>query len=562
MFMVNRMKYIMPDSAFSGQKNVKTGLKRILGLLVLLVVAYSHPTFADKGTNKVQLLRAKNLIKAGDFGAAWKMLASFQKSDTSTAELYFLGGSCLFQLREYADAVPQFERSVRLKPEEDIRKYYLLARVYHAEGFPQKAIPMYEKFINFNPRDKEELEEAKEYLSQSRRAIEWMGKPLNVSLSNMGDSINSEFPEYNPSLTADGSTMIFTSRRPETTGKKQDPDDGLFMEDIFISYRNQVTGIWSDAIPVEGQLNTESHDANLSLSPDGSQIFVYRNMGSKGSGEIFVSKKNKNGKWAAARKVEGDVNSSYFESSACITPDGKTLYFVSERDKKGFGLGDIYLSKRVSKTEWGEPENLGPEINDAYDQIGVFMHPDGKTIYFSSDNPKGMGGYDIYRASFDNGKWSKPENLGYPINTTGDERFFHLSTDGRTAWISSNRAGGKGGIDIWQIDLSKLAENSGSKELLPAEAQSLSILSGQVIDSKASPVPDAEIQITDESSGKLYSIETNETGNYFITLTGNRNYQVKVSHAGFKVNTFSIFVIAKEQGTFTNEKMIVLEQAP
>lgn len=542
------------------QSSVITTFRRVIqSLFIAVILIFSAQcAMADKETGKVQLLRARNLMNAGDFGGAWKMIASFQKKDTSTAELYFMGGKCLFQLKEFKDAIPQLERSIRLSPKDDIQKYYLLGRVYHAEGEPQKAIGAYESYLNNNPSDKEEIGEAKAFLDQSRRAIDWMGKPLNVRLINMGDSVNTEYNEYNPSLTADGSTLIFTSRRPETTGKKQDPDDGLYMEDIYIAYRNQQTGRWSEAHPLEGQLNTDAHDANLSLSPDGAQIFVYRNMGSKGSGEIFVSKKNKSGKWSAAKKLEGEVNTSYFESSACISPDGKQLYFVSEREKKGLGMGDIYLSKKVSKAVWGEPENLGSLINNEFDQIGVFVHPDGKTIYYASDHPGGIGGYDIYKSSFEKGVWSQPENLGYPINTTGDERFLHLSTDGKTAWLSSNRPGGKGGIDIWEIDLSGLQKDEKKKDLLPKETN-ISILSGQVIDSKSTSIADVEIVITDESDGKTYTISSDENGKYFITLSGNRKYQVNINHPGYKPNSFSIFLQAREEGTFTNEKMIVLE---
>jgi len=555
------MRYYRNISLFAAhlpmQRLITSHLRPVIGLIIVLVLGNHQSAFADKGTSRAQLLRVKNLMNANDFAAAWRLIATLEKSDTVSAELYYMGGTCLYSLKEFADAIPRFERSIRLNPDKDIEKYYMLGRVYHSNGKPHQAIAAYESFLAKSPANKEESKEAALYLAQSKRAIEWMTKPMDVRLINLGDSINTEFNEYNPSLAADGLTLIFTSRRPETTGKKQDPDDGLFLEDIYISYRNPETGHWSEAHQVEGNLNTDAHDANLCLSPDGNQMFVYRNMGERGSGEIYLSKLSRNGKWSAAKKVEGEINSSYFESSACLNPDGNKLYFVSEREKKGFGMGDIYISKKVDK-KWASPENLGPEINDEYDQIGIFIHPDGKTLYFASDNPKGMGGYDIYKSSLVNDKWSAPENLGYPINTHGDERFIHLSTDGNSAWISSNRLGGKGGIDIWEIDLSNLAKDDNTKSLLPEE-KSISILSGQVIDTKSSPVADAEIQITETPGGAYYTVTSDENGKYFITLAGNKNYQVQVKHPGFKPNNFHIFVQAKEKGTFTNEKMIVLE---
>lgn len=392
-----------------------------------------------------------------------------------------------------------------------------------------------------------------------------INNPRNVKMTNLGEAINSEYPDYSASVSADGKTMIFTSRRPESTGKKQDPEDGKFFEDIFISIKDSISGKWMPAEPIEGNLNTDGHDANMSISADGKQIFVYRNVGYTRSGEIFVSKLGRTGKWSEAKPVEGDVNSSYFESSACLSTDGKTMYFVSEREKGGFGMGDIYMSKREGKNEWGKAFNLGPIINDAYDQIGVFMHPDGKTMYFASNSPRAIGGYDIFKTTFENGAWSKPENLGAPINTFGDERFFCMSTDGQKAWLSSDREGTAGELDIWEIDFSEVKKEAeanieASATPIVPKGPALSIISGKIIDSFAGELVEAEFTITERESGKAVTVQTDENGQYFSTLEGNKNYILQISKEGFTPYKFEFFLKAEDEGTFTLEKIIVLEK--
>ncbi len=529
-------------------------------LLVICVLMPFQPAFsADKGTSKMQLLRVKNMMAAGDFIAAFRVLREYEKTDSITSELYYLSGKCDFNLKNYDDAIRRFDKSIRLNELEDLEKYYYLGRSYQSLGNLQSAISTYREFLAKHPKKSTEAEEAKTFLEQCVRADQMIKNPVAVTITNTGIAVNSEFPEYNPCVSADGQTLIFTSRRPESTGKLVDPEDGKFYEDIYISKRDTLTGSWMEASSASGQLNSEAHDANMSLSPDGKQIFVYRNMGSRGSGELFVSKLSKTGKWSAASRLEGDVNTSYFESSACLSPDGKTLYFVSERPKGGFGMGDIYMARKEGKTGWGKAVNLGPSVNDEHDQIGVFVHPDGKTLYFSSNSPQSLGGYDVFKTTFENGKWSSPENLGYPINTTGDERCFVMSTDGRRAWFSSDREGTQGDYDIWELEFPAPVRKAESGSSVPSGAI-LSIVSGQIIDSDAIQVIETEITVIEKSSGKESSFSSDENGQYFMTLEGNKDYTLKVNAPGFKPYTYDFFLKTLEAGTFTQEKVIVLDR--
>jgi tetratricopeptide (TPR) repeat protein len=533
----------------------------LLLISFILPEAYSFEAY-DKGPSKIQLLRIKNMMLGGEYAAAWRALREMEKTDSSSAEVFFMSGECNFHLKNYAEAKEKLIHSITLDPNENPEKYFYLGRTNQQIGLLKEAIPQYQTYIEKAPKKAYELEEAAEYLTQCRKAIEMMEHPVNVTITNIGGNINSEYPEYNPSISADGNLMIFTSRRRDGTGTEIDPNDGKFFEDVFYSERDSVTGKWTEAQPVPGKLNTEGHDANMTLSPDGSMIFVYRNMGIRGSGELYYSKKSKSSdKWSASKKVEGDVNSSYFESSATISPDGKTLYFVSERPRGGFGMGDIYMAKKEGKYGFGKAVNLGSVVNDEYDQIGLFMHPDGKTLYFASNSPQSLGGYDIFKTTIDKkGNCSPPENLGYPINTTGDERFFAVSTDGRTAWFSSDREGTEGDLDIWEIDFSAIidAEQESSQE--EPKGPPISILSGKVLDSNAGEIVETELKIVSKDDGSTVTVSSDENGEYFITLEGDHTYEIQIDDKNFKPYRFELLLKSKEKGTFTKEKIIVLDR--
>lgn len=535
---------------------------------LLLAVALSSYNYAvaiqGDGPSKMQLMRVKNLMNGGDYYAALRLIREIEKEDSSSADILVLSGECNFVLKNYDDAERRLEGSIQAAPSENVEKYFMLGRVKQLKGKLDEAITSYEQFLKLQANKSDETTEAEDYIAQCKAASSMLNNPRKVTMTNLGEAINTEYSDYSASVSADGKTMIFTSRRPESTGKKQDPEDGKFFEDIFIARKDSVSGKWMPAEPIEGNLNTEGHDANMSISADGKQIFVYRNVGYTRSGEIFVSKLGRSGKWSEAKPVEGDVNTSYFESSACVSPDGKTMYFVSEREKGGFGMGDIYMSRREGKNEWGKAVNLGPNINDEYDQIGVFMHPDGKTMYFASNSPKAIGGYDIFKTTFENGSWSKPENLGAPINTLGDERFFCMSTDGQTAWLSSDRTGTAGELDIWEIDFGSVKQetesNSETTTPIVPKGPALSIISGKIIDSFAGELVEAEMTITERESGKSVSIQTDENGQYFSTLEGNKNYILQIAKEGFAPYKFEFFLKAQDEGTFTLEKMIVLDK--
>jgi Tol biopolymer transport system component len=250
------------------------------------------------------------------------------------------------------------------------------------------------------------------------------------------------------------------------------------------------------------------------------------------------------------------INTSYWEGGACISPDGKTLFFTSERPG-GSGNSDIWMVKRLTKTTWDKPVNLGPEINSDFDEVGLFLAPDGKTLFFCSNGKGSMGGHDIFKTTLENGKWSKPVNLGYPINSDKSDGPFVISANAQTGYFASNRDGGLGESDIYQVDLSNYAvlEKDGKRT-----GNGLSILKGVIRDGyEGYGVADVDISFADETGANAGSTGTNENGEYFITLAGGK-YTMTVKKKGFKDATEVVDLKPSTKETYTLVKEFLLKK--
>lgn len=405
--------------------------------------------------DKIKLIKGESRLKYNDPRAAYNIVYEvYQKNDKDT-KVNYLMGQCLIASEEYTKAVKYLEISVQSNAPISRKAHLHLGIAYHRSGQIDKAISEFEKYKKLISPSRAKNDNIDKYIAQCNLAKEQMSNPQPVKIVTLGSGVNSKYPDYSPSVTADGKILIFTSRRPDTKGKKMDESDFMFYEDIYISRWNDTSHTWSTAVNnFEGALNTKFHDANLSISANGKQILVYRNVpGETKSGDIYYSDLGNGGKWSAPKPFGSAINTSYFESSACLTPDGKTLYFVSER-KGGYGRADIYMSHKISTTEWGEAQNIGSNINTEGDEISLFLHPDGKTLYFSTNGRNGLGGYDIYKTTNEDGQWIQPVNIGYPINTLGDDLYFTITSD-NVAYYVSDQESGLGAEDIYQVQFLK-----------------------------------------------------------------------------------------------------------
>lgn len=492
--------------------------------------------------DRIKMMTAHENIEKGNYEEAFKLYREVHRNIPNNAEVNFHCGRTAFQLKKFNEAHIYFSKALAINSKINKELKIWIGRTEHMLGLLNEAKSSFEAFKATLKGKQAQKHIVNEYIYQVENAQKHMANPVNVTIKNMGPAINSEYPESNPSITADGRTFIFTTARPENVGNKIDPEFGIYYQDIWISERDTTTGKWMEAERLSGELNTPDHDANLSISSDGNIIFVYRSVR---GGDIYYSKKNKKGEWRTPEVVGGKVNTTFFESNACLSSDKKQLFFISERVGKGKGNGDIWVAKKTGSFEYGEPENLSI-LNSIDDENSVFIHPNGKTIFFSSNCKESIGGYDIFKSDWVDGKWTAPINLGYPINTLGDEMMFTMSADGQIGYFVSKRDDSFGGFDIYEVDLSNYSipkldkPYAGSQSLTIGDA--VSILKGRVLDKKDGEPMEVTVRIETENGKQVEELQTNENGEYFITLTGDTNYRIVIKEKDYKPVEEIVFI--------------------
>ena len=497
----------------------------------------------------------------GMYMTAIEYFLKAQTFNPDNAELNYLIGNCYLNTFPKTKSIEFFEKSLTLSPVQYKDSVYLLAQAYQLDLNFNKAISLYTQYKKYLSDSKLDLKkkkkikmeidfkiyEAEKRIQECKNGIELVKNPVRVFIDNLGAQINTVYPEYSPFTNADETQLFFTSRRPNTTGGKMDEETPGYFEDIYIS--EKISGEWSLPKNPSSPLNSKQHDAPVGLSPDGQTLLIYK--GSNG-GDIYQCKL-KGTSWSTPKKLNKYINTEYHESSAAISYDGKTLYFVSDKPD-GYGGSDIYTSTKTKKGDWGNPVNIGSTINTPYDEEGVFIHPDGRTLYFSSRGHNSMGGYDIFKSTFDNGKWSEPVNLGYPINTADDDVFFSISASGVHGYYSSVKADGYGSQDIYLITFlgaEKPLVNNTEDNLLASLTQPVSetvieksveikdnqitIIKGKVLDDISLSPVGATLEITDNAKNEVVAeFESNSaTGKYLISLPSGKNYGITVKATGY-----------------------------
>lgn len=429
---------------------------------------------------------------------------------------------CYYRLKKYKIALEYYNKAMATQSFVSPEGYLFYAKCYHRLAELDKAVDYYDKYLKDIAPLSPEYAETRRFIQECKYAKSMMAKPVPVNITNLGKEINSRYEEYAPSVTADGNKLYFTSRRSSTTGGKVDEKgDYKFYEDIFFSQKD-ANGKWMEAEKVEGKVNTESHDGILSITPDGSGMYVYKNDG-KVSGDIFYSQKDLNtGEFTEALSLAYPINTkNRFESSTSITEDGRFLYFVSERDK-GLGRGDIYVSEKVNGN-WSEPKNMGKVINTSGDEKFVFIHPNGQIIFFASNGHLSLGGYDIFKSEFVNGSWTPPMNLGYPINTVNEESTLSITRDNKTMFLSAEFDNSLGERDIYSVDISQYAM-IGNTEIVNNYTQAW----GRIVTKRGKPIKGLMVYWMDEYGVEIAKAMTDKNGVAVTQIIADQSYQIEI----------------------------------
>ena len=465
----------------------------------------------------------------------------------------FEDGTSHFDKREYDEAIRQMKRAIRAD-KTFIEAYLVLADLYHIKNKPEKEIEAYQKglkikpdfyprgflflglahfglgqykqariaferFLEFEDTRLSRQKEAKEKISSCNFALEAMANPVPFEPTNIGPGVNSEANEYFPRITADEETLVFT--KLVTDPHRTFRGEAFQHEDFYVSHKTD-TG-WTQAESMGAPLNSKMNEGAHSLTTDG-YIMIFtacQRSDSKGSCDLYLSI-NQNNEWTDPVNLGRPVNSGSWESQPSISPDGKTLYFVSNRPG-GLGKMDIWKSE-LKNGFWGKPENLGPPINSPDNDKSPFIHFDNRTLYFASDRDPGMGGLDLFMSQKDStGKWEKPKNLGYPINTHRNEEGLIVNTRGNTAYFSSNR-GDQNGEDIYSFSL--------YSEVRPNQ---VSCIKWKVYDIDTHEPLKSDFELIDLATldTAMEAKSRPGTGKFLLCLPSGKDYALTVSKKGY-----------------------------
>jgi outer membrane protein OmpA-like peptidoglycan-associated protein len=494
-------------------------MKYILQIFLLAVIL-SCSSGKSIGQDKVSK-KAQEIYKVGSehlaFGRVDAAITEFKNAIAAQSDFLdaYIQLAFIYQQykNDYPAAAAYYEKAIKLDKTlinayyNRMMCYYLAMDYVNAE----KALKDYMAFPNLGPKNQKEGENFRKKIEFASHAVK---NPVPFNPVNLGSGVNSAQAEYFPAITADNEWLYFTVN---------DRDHRFPNEDIFVSLFKD--GKWQPRKPLGSAVNTDYQEGAHSISPDGRYLFFAsdRPQGNRGRFDIYMARRIGN-EWKNPVNLGPPINTFNWESQPVITADSRAMLFV-RKSNDGFGGSDIYISYIQPDGKFGEPQNLGPVINTPGDEQRPYLHPDGKTLYFSSTGHIGMGGADVYMSRLgDDGNWSTPVNLGYPINSPGDEYGIYVSADGKTAYFSSDRPGGFGDMDIYSF-------------VMPEAARPLTVVyvKGKVFDDVTKKSLLATINIYDLGTGKVYNTVTSDaiTGEFLVTLPSNKNYMYEAVSTGY-----------------------------
>jgi outer membrane protein OmpA-like peptidoglycan-associated protein len=470
----------------------------------------------DKKAQKF-FFEAVDQYSARNYREALVLLDKALKSDPSFIEAWVLVGDIGADQGKLPEALDAYQQGLSINPDYSPRLWYIIGNVQLLLGKYAAAQASYLKYLSFDRIP----EKARRVTAQSLRNCEFgmyaMDHPVPFNPVNLGDSINTQYSEYVNTITTDGSMLFFTRSIPSA-----ELNSG-FQEEFFFSRRKDT--VWGKAVNLGPPINTQGNEGGLFISPDGRFLFFAAcdRADGMGSCDLYWSRKE-GGSWGVPQNLGPVVNSGTWDSQPSFSGDGKTLYFASKRPG-GMGSSDIWKTTLLDDYNWSDPVNLGDSVNSPKEEMAPFIHPDGQTLYFSSKGHTGMGGYDLYYSKKNIfGNWKTPVNLGYPINTNADEITLLVNSTGDVAYISSDKYGGKGRQDIYAFGLYK-----------EAQPERVTYFKGIVYDKVTRNRLGAMFELTDLGTGKIVVTSRSDpaNGEFLLILPLNKDYALNVSKEGY-----------------------------
>ncbi len=510
----------------------------LTGLLLASLVAQSQYTYSTKNKKAISAYEeALQSFNRKDYFTAVQLMKKAIKYDDEFTEAHIVLAEIYIENGDRRNAIASYENVMKIDPDFFPGLYFSLARLQMMENEFETAKKHLEKYLTYTNLKPISISQAKRKLESCEFAIEAIKNPVPFEPVNIGENINTQYDEYWPSLTADEQTLVITRLVPkdmnnELNGNinqqnmKPDPQ-GLSMfsrvqEDFFVSVKEN--DMWSKALNMGEPLNSAGNEGAQALLVDGRVMYFTACNRPNGKGRCDIYKSElENNEWTEPVNISSPVNTAAWEAQPSISPDGKTLYFISNRNG-GQGQKDIWMSNLLPDGNWSKPVNLGDKINTPGQEQSPFIHPDNKTLYFASNGHTGMGGFDLFKTTRnDDGTWSEPVNLGYPINTTFDEIGLIVNAKGDKAFFSSDRLSNKG-RDIFEFELYE-----------EARPNPVSYIKGKVFDAESNKNLTATFELINlETNELIMQAESDKnSGEFIVCIPTDNDYALNVSKEGY-----------------------------
>ena len=524
--------------------------------LLIFLFLFAGALFAQKSKYNKNITEGNYLFLENNYIMALHSYEAAYAIDSTNANINYKIGLCYLNIpskkknafrfmekaaKNISKSYDEDEPGIKCAP---IDAIYYHAKAQHYSGNFQLAIDEFQKYQStVGKKNKDRNEDIERQIAMCNNAIEFSKKPENITIKNLGDSINSEYPDYGSVVNADESLLLFTSRRANSTGGERGTD-GHFYEDIYISQAKKDLS-WSSSNKLSAMINTNTNEATIGISPDGQKLYIYKDE------DIYYSTLVGE-TWTGLFSFGEEVNSKNFEAHITIASVGKSMFFSSDRPG-GLGGNDLYRCTKLSNGKWSAPVNLGPAINTKYNEDAPYIHPDGKKFFFASEGHNTIGGLDIFYAdlSFDeagNLLWKGPFNLGMPLNTTDDDEFYIPTADGKHAYFSSAREGGYGDQDIYTAGLPE-----------SIKVDPLLLLKGVLTFDSLNRPDNMVVNVYDEETGELIATTRPNfiTGKYLLLINPGpkaKKYRINYEATGYQPVSQTISVEAlKEYKVIDND---------
>ncbi|MBO2010306.1 OmpA family protein [Hymenobacter negativus] len=514
--------------------------------------------------NKELLKIAQKALRNGEeeytaapprYAAALPLFLEAQKINPNNGALNMRVGDCYLNAGDVPTALPFLQKAAELETGSRApRAHYVLGRAYQLSSRWAEALKEFERAKPIAaaavtakkgqaPADAAAAEVGRR-LAECRVGQQLTQRPVRMFVDNLGPTVNSPEDDHSPQVLADESMLILTSRRAGAMGGTKASTGRGFADDIYMATGSGAA--WGPARVLNAPVNTNGADVAVAVSVDGQRMLLHAD---GNDGDLSETRLSATG-WSKPHPLGSHINTKYRETSATFSPDGRYVFFVSDKPEGSLGGKDIYKAEIDGKTP---AVNLGAAINTPFDEEGVFMQPDGKTLIFSSQGHSTMGGFDLFRSVYENGKWSTPENLGSPINSPNDDMSLVTMASGRYGYFASDRPGGLGGQDLYRITFlgaekqvvinhedrllasrPRVVRQARATLAVPVITPAVTLLKGTVTDiANQQPVP-ARLEVIDNANGQvLGSFLTTPNGKYLLSFPSGTNYGLVVSTEGY-----------------------------